>query len=100
MLTSVQTFSNFSLNNDLGQSSDLNHLCCVACHQPGISVRITLSGQPYNSLTLETMQLNPRVSYERVSCTLIFISPLFIFVYFFTELYFMSYMFLTLSITA
>lgn len=35
MLTSIQTFPNFNLNNDLGQTNDLNHLCCVACHQPG-----------------------------------------------------------------
>lgn len=35
MLMSISTFPSYHLLSDLGQTNELNHLVCVACHQPG-----------------------------------------------------------------
>lgn len=35
MLMSISTFPTYHLMSDLGQTNELNHLVCVACHQPG-----------------------------------------------------------------
>ncbi|KAJ6646601.1 Glutamine and serine-rich protein 1, partial [Pseudolycoriella hygida] len=64
MTLSVETWPCYNIVSDLGQVGT-NHLFCVACHQPGISMRLILYGNPYNPSTIETIEPDIRMGFEK-----------------------------------
>ena len=72
MVNSVETWPCYNIMSDLS-NVQTNHLICGACHQPGIAMRIILYGNPYNSATVETVQLNDRIYYEKVCIFFIYL---------------------------
>lgn len=70
MTLSVETWPCYNIISDLGQVGT-NHLFCVACHQPGISMRLMLYGNPYNPSTIETIEPDARMGFEKVTSVLL-----------------------------
>lgn len=66
MTLSIETWPCYNIISDLGQGGT-NHLFCVACHQPGISMRLLLYGNPYNPATIEAIEPDARMGFEKVS---------------------------------
>lgn len=66
MTLSVETWPCYNIISDLGQVGT-NHLFCVACHQPGISMRLMLYGNPYNPSTIEPIEPDARMGFEKVT---------------------------------
>jgi Domain of unknown function (DUF4211) len=64
MIGSMQTFPAYNCMTELGHMN--TNSVCVACNQPGISVRVVLHGQPYNFGTLALCQPDSRFPYEKV----------------------------------
>ena len=62
MLNSIATFPAYDM---MPEHTNMNHPNCMACHQPGISFRIVLQGQTYNSNTLAAIQMDTRIHYEK-----------------------------------
>lgn len=67
MIISVETWPSYNIISDLGGSNNnANLLFCVACHQPGIAMRMMLYGNPYNPTTVEPCQPDPRIIFDKV----------------------------------
>lgn len=65
MISSVETWPCYNIISDLGGNT--NHLFCVACRQPGIAMRMLLYGNPYNPTTVEAVQPDSRIIYDKVN---------------------------------
>lgn len=66
IIVSIETFPLCNVITELGQDNYTLQMVCAGCHQPGISVRFLLCGQPYNNHTMEAVQPDFRISYEKV----------------------------------
>lgn len=69
MTLSVETWPCYNIISDMGQLGT-NNMFCVACHQPGVSMRLMLYGNPYNPSTIEAIEPDSRMGFEKVSCEL------------------------------
>lgn len=63
---SVSTWPCFNVITELS-ASDIEGKLCAACHQPNVSLRVLMYGQPYNSTTLEGCPPDPQAILEKVS---------------------------------
>uniref|UniRef100_T1PHZ1 DUF4211 domain-containing protein n=1 Tax=Musca domestica TaxID=7370 RepID=T1PHZ1_MUSDO len=64
VITSIETWPKCHVFSEWGQNN-LTQKNCAGCHQPGISVRFLLFGQPYNSNTMQTIPTDARMTYEK-----------------------------------
>ncbi|KAI4463363.1 hypothetical protein MML48_4g00006404 [Holotrichia oblita] len=62
----VSTWPCFNIIRELS-TPDFQNRNCAACQQSGVSVRVLMYGQPYNSTTLEGCQPDPQAANEKVS---------------------------------
>lgn len=65
MVYSIETWPCYNVINDLGMAN-INQIICVGCNQRGIASRLLLYGQPYNSNTIEAIQPDNRITYDKV----------------------------------
>lgn len=66
MLYSLETWPCYSIQTDLGITNN-GQIICAGCNKRAIVSRIVLYGQPYNINTIESIHLDDRVTYEKVS---------------------------------
>lgn len=65
MVQSMETWPCFSVLTELGLM-DRNQILCAGCRQRGVASRMILYGQAYNPSTIEAIQLDHRITYEKV----------------------------------
>lgn len=66
MVQSLETWPCFSVLTELGMMNT-NQIFCAGCRQRGIASRMILYGQAYNPNTIEAMQPDNRITYEKVT---------------------------------
>lgn len=66
MVYSIETWPCYSLN-DVSGLTNASQIACSGCSTRGIISRIILYGQPYNANTIEAIQVDSRMSFDKVS---------------------------------
>lgn len=65
VIYSIETWPCYNIITDLG-TANMTQIICGGCNQRGIASRFILYGQPYNANTIETVQPDNRLPYEKV----------------------------------
>ncbi|XP_058065405.1 uncharacterized protein LOC131215044 [Anopheles bellator] len=65
ILTSIGTFPAYNIITEVHHHIHQLQPVCVACHQPGIAMRIVLQGQTYNAATLAPAAVDAASHYDK-----------------------------------
>lgn len=65
MVRSLETWPCYSQQTDLGVMNN-GQIICVGCNKRDIVTRLTLFGQAYNTNTIDPVQLDARITFEKV----------------------------------
>lgn len=71
IISSIETWPKCHVFSEWVQNN-LTQKNCAGCHQPGISVRFLLFGEPYNPNTMQTISADARIVYEKVNTSNLF----------------------------
>lgn len=66
MVYSIETWPCYNIINDLGMAN-LSQINCTGCNIRGIVARVILYGQPYNPSTVEVVQPDHRIPFDKVN---------------------------------
>lgn len=70
-LYSIETWPCYNIIKDLGVTNN-GQIICATCNKRAIVSRIILYGQPYNANTIEPIQADNRVAFEKVTMQKVF----------------------------
>lgn len=66
MVYSIETWPCYNIINDLGMAN-LSQINCTGCNIRGIVARVILYGQPYNPNTVEVVQPDHRIPFDKAN---------------------------------
>lgn len=71
VIDAIEMWPCYNIISDLGgtgatASAITHNMFCMACHQRGVGMRMLLYGNPYDPTTVEQVQPDARIVYEKV----------------------------------